>query len=102
MTQFLLRFRYGSARIAHYPNDIIDVVATDPVQIPISPPVTLSGALLSQTNSGHSNLTTPMGRSTNSIDLSVSNLSLRPLPSANSTTLVHTPLQALLPYPSPF
>ncbi|KAK3819373.1 MAG: hypothetical protein JOS17DRAFT_794026 [Linnemannia elongata] len=88
---------YDPVRIAHYPNDTVDIVATDPVQILISPPVTLSGALLSQTNSGHSSLSTPTGLSTNSIDLSVSNLSLQYLPSATSTTLGRIPRQAPLP-----
>ncbi|KAF9536968.1 hypothetical protein EC957_009142, partial [Mortierella hygrophila] len=92
---------YEPARITHYPNQTIDIVGNEPVPIPISPPVTLSGAPLSETNSGHSNLTTPMGLSTNSIDLSVSNLSLRPLPSATSSALVHTPLQAFPPSLSP-
>ncbi|KAF9279988.1 hypothetical protein BGZ88_012436 [Linnemannia elongata] len=92
---------YDPARIAHYPNDIIDVIVTDPVQIPISPPVTLSGLLLSQANSEHSNLITSMGPSTNSIDLKMTNLSLRPLPSATSTTLTQTLLDAPLPYSSP-
>ncbi|KAK5828992.1 hypothetical protein F5H01DRAFT_392980 [Linnemannia elongata] len=92
---------YDPARIAHYPNDIIDIIVTEPVQVPISPPVALSGLLLSQANSEHSNLITSMGPSTNSIGLKMSNLSLRPLPSATSTTLTQTLLDAPLPYPSP-
>lgn len=94
---FLLTLRYEPARIAHYPNDIIDIIVTDPVQIPISPPVAPSGLLLSQTNGEHSNLITSMRPSTNSIGLKMSNLSLRPLPSATSTILTQTLLNAPFP-----
>ncbi|KAF9136965.1 hypothetical protein BGX30_010686 [Mortierella sp. GBA39] len=80
---------YEPKRIAHYPDDIIEIVVASLVPASLSSP---SSTPLSQTISGISN---PLSRllSTNSIDHAVSNLSLQSPPPPTSASLVPSTIQ---------
>ncbi|KAF8929792.1 hypothetical protein BGZ47_000879, partial [Haplosporangium gracile] len=83
---------YEPKRIAHYPEDIIDIVATDPAHAHMSPPpINVPSSISPQTNSGNSSQLL----STQNLDLTVSNISLQPAPSAATSTLIRTPLRYL-------
>ncbi|KAG0311924.1 hypothetical protein BGZ97_011554 [Linnemannia gamsii] len=82
---------YEPKRIAHYPNDIIDIVIASPVPDSMGPS---SGAPFFHTNSG--NPSHPSHSiSSQDLDISVSNLSLHPAPPSVTSALSLTPLQPL-------
>ncbi|KAG0217930.1 hypothetical protein BGX33_009091 [Mortierella sp. NVP41] len=73
--------KYDPKRIAHFPDDIIDVVCTPQAFAPLCPPGSLSNRTSALTVPHSPHYPTQM-LSTDSIDLSVSNFSLQPLPSS--------------------
>ncbi|KAH7059940.1 hypothetical protein BKA57DRAFT_20269 [Linnemannia elongata] len=83
--------KYESKRIAHYPDDIIDIIA-GPVPAPVCPPVPFSSTTRTQNNTDNQSHQYQL-LSTHDLDLSVSNLSLKPFP--------HTISSALVPATSP-
>ncbi|OAQ36796.1 hypothetical protein K457DRAFT_131942 [Linnemannia elongata AG-77] len=90
---------YEPKRIAHYPDDIIEIVVASLVPASSS---SLSSTSLSQTISGLSNAPSQL-LSTDNIDLTVSNLSLQSLPPPTSAALVPStsqPLSSSLASPS--
>ncbi|KAG0315702.1 hypothetical protein BGZ97_007936 [Linnemannia gamsii] len=91
---------YEPKRIAHYPDDTIDVVVAKLEQAPSPPPVSRPSKTMSPTRSGKSCHQRP-SLSSEGIDISVSNLSLQPRPAANSRAFVRAPLQATTFSPVP-
>ncbi|KAF9293296.1 hypothetical protein BGZ88_005549 [Linnemannia elongata] len=83
--------KYEPKRIAHYPDDIIDIIA-GPVPAPVCPPVPFSSTTRTQNNIDNQSHQSQL-LSTHDLDLSVSNLSLKPFP--------HTISSALVPATSP-
>ncbi|KAK3819407.1 MAG: hypothetical protein JOS17DRAFT_819995 [Linnemannia elongata] len=84
---------YEPKRIAHYPNDIIDIIAGHVLES-ACPHVPLSSTARTQTNTGNQSHQS-QSFSTQVLDLSVSNLSLKPLPHIISSAFVPVTSQPL-------
>ncbi|KAK3819411.1 MAG: hypothetical protein JOS17DRAFT_794066 [Linnemannia elongata] len=85
--------KYEPKRIAHYPNDIIDIIAGHVLES-ACPHVPLSSTARTQTNTGNQSHQS-QSFSTQVLDLSVSNLSLKPLPHIISSAFVPVTSQPL-------
>ncbi|KAF9087006.1 hypothetical protein BGX29_001099 [Mortierella sp. GBA35] len=86
--------RYEPKRVAHYPDDIIDIVtASPPAYAPLCSP---ANAQTAQTNFGDPCHPSQL-LSNIDVDLAISNLSLQPSPSINPGTLARRPV---FPQPS--
>ncbi|KAF9901127.1 hypothetical protein EC991_006467 [Linnemannia zychae] len=96
---------YEPKRIAHYPDNTIDVVVSATVDVPLSPPVSLTSAFTPLTN-GEYPTQSPPHLSSTSMDLSLSSLSLytssftgplssQPKHSTNNTVSIIRPMEAL-------
>ncbi|KAG0070386.1 hypothetical protein BGZ90_012673 [Linnemannia elongata] len=77
--------RYEPRRIAHYPNDVIDIVLAVPMHMPSSFPIS------SAEKTGRIHSQAPQSPSTSSIDYAISSLSLQPTPTSLSGDLARLP-----------
>ncbi|KAK5828972.1 hypothetical protein F5H01DRAFT_12239 [Linnemannia elongata] len=80
--------RYEPRRIAHYPNEVIDIVLAVPTHMPSSFPISSA----EKTERIHSQA--PQSPSTSSIDYAISSLSLQPTPTSLSGDLARLPNSA--------
>ncbi|KAF9087005.1 hypothetical protein BGX29_001098, partial [Mortierella sp. GBA35] len=70
---------YDPKRIAHHPDDIIDIVTASPVHTTLSPPVSPPDKTSALTYQNHPS---QLFSASNSMGLTVSNLSLQPIPAS--------------------
>ncbi|KAF9122409.1 hypothetical protein BGW39_009770 [Mortierella sp. 14UC] len=86
---------YEPKRIAHYPDDIIDIIVAGPVKALTTPPASISIAVMEQSEEDNPSPPSQL-LSSDSIDLSKSDLSLQATLPVNSTALVCAPSQPLV------
>ncbi|KAK3845724.1 MAG: hypothetical protein J3R72DRAFT_520890 [Linnemannia gamsii] len=79
---------YEPKRIAHYPDDTIDVVVSALTHASLSPPVSPTGVTIPQLNTGSSVHSPPL--SSDTTEISISNLSLRSFSSTNSSAFTQS------------
>ncbi|KAK3845715.1 MAG: hypothetical protein J3R72DRAFT_472204 [Linnemannia gamsii] len=68
--------QYEPKRIAHYPNDIIDIIVSGPVLAPTNPPISSFGMTMAQTSNANSRYPSNL-LSTDRVDQLVTDLSLQ-------------------------
>lgn len=85
---------YEPKRIGYYPGDVIEVVIPVLALTPTTPPADLSGRIMAQTGRRNFGPPTPIVLSTDGVEFSMSNLSLRPY-SVHTSTLSQSVKQSL-------
>ncbi|KAG0041134.1 hypothetical protein BGZ89_007645, partial [Linnemannia elongata] len=87
-------YRYEPKRIGFYPDDVIEVVIPVLANTPTTPPAGLSGRIMAQTGRRNFGPPTPIVLSTDGVEFSMSNLTLRPY-SIHTSTLSQSVKQSL-------